>query len=599
METSAKHIMFIRTSSMAYVFLRGQVTYLRAAGYEVTFVSAPGPGQAMAEAEGAHVASISLHREPSPFHDLMGLWRLWRIIRAVRPDLITAGTPKAGLLGSVAARAAGVPIRVYALMGLRLETLTGMRRQVSVWLERIACACSDSVLCVSPSLRDRAIAERLARPEKLIVLGPGSSSGVNLARFAASPTTLAQAADVRRRLNIGDGDFVIGFVGRLVRDKGIVELLQAFQKVRETTPAKLVLVGEREEGTGNTLSAKIRTILESNEDIREVPFMEDPAPIYHLIDVLALPTYREGFPNVVLEAQASGRPVVTTDATGAVDSIVDGSTGWIVPVGNIEELAEALLRIARLPDRGRAMGRAGRARVETLFDQTKVWADRHAYFEGLLRAGTRQRGIMLGVKWVFDRFFALLLLLLLFPALLGAGLFVLLTLGWPVIFRQGRIGREGKTIYVHKFRTMSEERDASGTLLPDAQRLGRVGRMLRALSIDELPQLWDVVRGVLSFVGPRPLLERYRDRYNAEQWRRHNVFPGISGWAQIHGRNAITWEEKFDFDIWYVDHWSFGLDLRILALTLWRTVRREGISYPSDATMPEFQPSSKTKSAHE
>jgi lipopolysaccharide/colanic/teichoic acid biosynthesis glycosyltransferase len=123
--------------------------------------------------------------------------------------------------------------------------------------------------------------------------------------------------------------------------------------------------------------------------------------------------------------------------------------------------------------------------------------------------------------------------------------------------------------------------------------------MLRAFSIDELPQLWDVLRGAVSFVGPRPLLERYRDRYDAEQWRRHNVHPGITGWAQINGRNAISWEQKFGLDVWYVDHWSFWLDLKILWLTVWRTLRRDGISYGAEATMPEFMPSTKTKSAHE
>jgi lipopolysaccharide/colanic/teichoic acid biosynthesis glycosyltransferase len=162
-------------------------------------------------------------------------------------------------------------------------------------------------------------------------------------------------------------------------------------------------------------------------------------------------------------------------------------------------------------------------------------------------------------------------------------------MGWPILFRQPRLGRYGETIYVHKFRTMSEERDADGTLLPDAQRLGSVGRMLRRLSLDELPQLWDVFRGAISFVGPRPLLVRYKDRYSPEQWRRHNVFQGITGWAQVNGRNAISWEEKFNLDVWYVDHWSLWLDMKILLRTVGKVARRQGISRPGHETAPEFE----------
>src|SRR5262249_10564299 len=149
-----------------------------------------------------------------------------------------------------------------------------------------------------------------------------------------------------------------------------------------------------------------------------------------------------------------------------------------------------------------------------------VWKTRKSFFDTLLRSATRQRGVGLAVKWILDRVFACVLLITLAPVLVLAGLLVLCTLGWPIIFRQGRLGRRGKTIYIHKFRTMSEARDAKGELLPDAQRLDRVGRMLRRLSLDELPQLWDVLRGDISFVGPRPLVERYKKDYDADQWRR-------------------------------------------------------------------------------
>jgi lipopolysaccharide/colanic/teichoic acid biosynthesis glycosyltransferase len=142
---------------------------------------------------------------------------------------------------------------------------------------------------------------------------------------------------------------------------------------------------------------------------------------------------------------------------------------------------------------------------------------------------------------------------------------------------------------LHKFRTMSDRRDACGKLLPDADRLTRVGRFLRTSSLDELPQLWNVLRGDISLVGPRPLLMVYLPRYSPEQARRHDAMPGITGWVQVNGRNALTWEEKFSLDVWYVENWSLALDLRILLLTLMRVVKREGISNAQHATMPEFQ----------
>lgn len=157
-----------------------------------------------------------------------------------------------------------------------------------------------------------------------------------------------------------------------------------------------------------------------------------------------------------------------------------------------------------------------------------------------------------------------------------------------MIFKQQRPGYLARPFFLYKFRTMTSERDEDGVLLPDEKRLTRVGMLLRRFSLDELPQLLNVIRGELSFVGPRPLLMEYLPRYNAEQARRHAVKPGITGWAQVNGRNALTWEEKFALDVWYVDHRSFALDLKILCLTLIRVFRAEGVNQAGFATMPEF-----------
>jgi len=174
------------------------------------------------------------------------------------------------------------------------------------------------------------------------------------------------------------------------------------------------------------------------------------------------------------------------------------------------------------------------------------------------------------------------------PILGVIAIFVRVFLGKPVIFRQQRPGYRGRPFYVYKFRSMNEKRDARGELLPDEKRLTRLGHLLRSFSLDELPELFNVLRGEMSLVGPRPLLMQYLPRYSPEQARRHDVLPGITGWAQVNGRNALTWEEKFSLDVWYVDHWSLGLDIKILVITLWKALRREGISQPGHATAQEF-----------
>jgi sugar transferase EpsL len=174
------------------------------------------------------------------------------------------------------------------------------------------------------------------------------------------------------------------------------------------------------------------------------------------------------------------------------------------------------------------------------------------------------------------------------PLLLVVALLVLTFLGSPVLFRQQRPGYRGKPFFIYKFRTMTNRRRPDGSLLPDAERLTPLGRFLRAASLDDLPQLWNILRGEMSLVGPRPLLMQYLELYTPEQMRRHDALPGITGWAQVNGRNALTWEDKFRLDVWYVDHWSFGLDIKILFLTAWKVVKREGISQPGHATMEEF-----------
>lgn len=192
------------------------------------------------------------------------------------------------------------------------------------------------------------------------------------------------------------------------------------------------------------------------------------------------------------------------------------------------------------------------------------------------------------IKRIFDLLVSTFSLLILSPLFLIITLAILLFNGLPILFRQLRPGYKGRPFIIYKFRTMTDEVDSQGRLLPDENRLKRFGQFLRVTSLDELPELINVFKGDMSVVGPRPLLMRYLTRYTPEQARRHGVLPGITGWAQINGRNAITWEDKFKYDVWYVDHWNFWLDMKIIAETIWKVMLREGINEPGHISAGEF-----------
>ncbi|MBI3174180.1 MAG: sugar transferase [Chloroflexi bacterium] len=191
-------------------------------------------------------------------------------------------------------------------------------------------------------------------------------------------------------------------------------------------------------------------------------------------------------------------------------------------------------------------------------------------------------------KRLFDLIASMLALIVLSPVIGLTALLVRINLGGPVLFRQQRPGYKGRPFHIFKFRTMADRFAPDGSLLPDSERLGRFGRILRSTSLDELPELFNILRGEMSVVGPRPLLMEYLPLYSAEQTRRHDMPPGLTGWAQVHGRNALSWQDKFRLDVWYVDNWSFWLDLKIIFLTLAKVFQREGITQDGQATAEKF-----------
>lgn len=368
------------THSQTCLVLRGRLRALREAGFEVKLICSGGAHlEEIAQEEGVERIVLPMERGIAPWADTIALIRLWRVLRRLHPEITDFSTPKAGLIGNVAARLAGVPARIYTLRGLRLETATGWQQRVLRFTERIAARCAHVVLCNSESLRERALHYRLAPAQKLKLLGDGSSNGVDVDRFRPG------RGEMRAQLGLPRKIPVIGFVGRLTRDKGIRELILAFDSLLEVVNAQLLLVGWFDQSE-DALHPRLRSYIRQHPSIVCTGFVKDTAPYYDAMDVLVLPTWREGFPNVVLEASASAVPVITTIATGARDAVLPEVTGILVPPGDIEELRVAMLRLLSDSKLRMRMGDAGRRWVIDHFVNGRVLGLTIAFYRSLLEA---------------------------------------------------------------------------------------------------------------------------------------------------------------------------------------------------------------------
>jgi lipopolysaccharide/colanic/teichoic acid biosynthesis glycosyltransferase len=581
-------LLHITTIPMSLTFLKGQVGYMRERGFEVQAVSSPGEDlERFGNDEGVPVHAVPMIRQITPFRDFAAFVRIARVVREIRPDIVHAHTPKGGLLGMAAATLTRVPIRIYQMRGLPFVTAKGLRRRLLKLTERISCRMAHIVICNSHSMRQVALDDRLCPPGKIKVLLGGSGNGVDAAvRFNPGRLSPTIRSEVRQELEIPQDATVIGFVGRIVKEKGIAELEQAWQSLRDEYPAtRLLIIGPFE--TKDPVPAHAVARLQRDPRVL-MPGMEwDTPPLYSAMDVVVLPTHREGFPNVPLEAAAMELPVVATRIPGCVDAVSEGVTGLLVSPRDPVALADAIRRYLDDPELRRCHGQAGRDRVLTEFRQEALWEVLHQEYLRLARDRSERRG--LAAKRAVDIVGACGALVLVSPLLVLLAILIRLRLGSPALFRQTRPGLHGKPFTLIKFRTMTHARSADGEPLADEERLTGFGQFLRRTSLDELPELWNVLRGEMSLVGPRPLLMEYLPLYSATQATRHDVLPGITGWAQIHGRNATTWEKRLELDAWYVSNRSLWLDLKILLLTLKKVVLREGIQQEGVATMTRFR----------
>jgi glycosyltransferase involved in cell wall biosynthesis len=320
-------------------------------------------------------------RRITPLGDLVALWRLWRLLRRIRAEIVHAHTPKGGLLGMIAAWLAGTPVRVYHLRGISWATASGARRSLLRLADRTACRLAHRVLAVSRSTRTIAIDEGICEPDKIKILLGGSGQGVDAARFAPADESVRFAARAQHR--IPHDALVIGFIGRLVRDKGVIELARAWRRISPREPRlHLLLVGQLE-STDATVGEALAT-LRLDPRVHYAGVDWDTPRLYAAMDVVALPTYREGFPNVALEAAAMAVPIVATSVPGCIDAVQDGVTGTLVPPRDATALADALQRYLASPALRARHGEAGRRRILAEFRREAILQAIAAEYRSLL-----------------------------------------------------------------------------------------------------------------------------------------------------------------------------------------------------------------------
>lgn len=370
------HLIHITTVAHSLGFLRGQPDFMADHGIEMEAITSPGElVDPMSEDLGIPVHTVEMPRSITPFRDLFALREMTTLIRELDPDIVHAHTPKGGLLGTIAATLAEVPIRLYQMRGLPFETQTGWKRTLLKTTETVSTGLADQTISVGHSIRQTALDEGICRPSDITVLGHGSGQGVDAkGRFDPARFDDDLGDRIRRRLEIPTDATVVGFVGRLVRDKGVVELAEAWQTIREQfVDAHLMVAGHFEER--DPVPGTTRSILEGDPRIHLLGFRDDIDELYNAMDLLVLPTHREGFPNVPLEAASMKLPVVVSGIGPCRETIVEGETGLCFPVGHAEELADALRIYLDDPELRRQHGRTGRQRVLDKFLPEFIWEE--------------------------------------------------------------------------------------------------------------------------------------------------------------------------------------------------------------------------------
>ena len=387
-----KKLIRITTVPISFkVLLKGQLRFMASNGFDVKGVSSEEEElKEVRENEGIMMEAINMSRKITPFQDLKSLWEMWNFLRKEKPQIVHTHTPKAGIIGMLAARLAGVPHRLHTVAGLPLMEATGIKRKILNFVEKLTYSSATRVYPNSKGLYDFILQNNFTQSNKLKIIANGSSNGINTTFFSPAQVSEIEKVALREKLNIHSDDFVFVFVGRIVSDKGINELIKAFSELQaaennELTGIKLLLVGGLESDL-DPLNPETLAEINQNKDIISAGFQQDVRPFFAISDALAFPSYREGFPNVVMQAGAMGLPSIVSDINGCNEIIVEGENGLIIPSKNVEKLKEKMLTLARDKNLYIKLKENSRRMIENRYEQSVVWNALLEEYEGLLQS---------------------------------------------------------------------------------------------------------------------------------------------------------------------------------------------------------------------
>jgi len=574
------------------LFLLPLIDRLKVEGYQVHIACSDGRYMPELRDSGYLMHTITIERRINPISNLRSFWHLYRLMKKEQFDIVHVHTPVAAALGRIAAWAARVPVVIYTAHGFYFhDNMPRLLRKSIIWVEKLLCYVTDLIFTQSHEDAVTAVRETICPPDKVLWIG----NGVDTARFTSEPNHNG----TRDCLGLREQDKVVGFVGRLVREKGIMELLEAMKVVTKVVPdARLLVVGDALSSDRDRKTKQAITRLIAQDELSShilfTGFVENVPEVMTVFDLCVLPSHREGMPRSIIEAMASGKPVIATDIRGCREEVVSGSTGLLVPVGDSAALAEAIISLLEDPKMARRMGVEGRQLSCKLYDERMVLDRQIAAYSELARkklgnrtiweGKTFQQRFQLRVKRILDVVLSsIALAVLCIPFSIIAALIKLDSPG-PVFFRQKRIGRLESTFRIWKFRTMVEEAVNHGlglNAIENDPRFTRVGKLLRKWGIDELPQIINVLRGEMSIVGPRPPISYPVEQYDDFYRHRFLARPGITSPVVVNGRNLLPWKERVKLDIWYIDNWSLCLDFKIILKTFWAVlVSHEGVYGP-------------------
>lgn len=381
-----KKIIYIVTVPKSLKLLTGLLPYLQNNGFETNVITSPGDEIIrFEEQENTKVLPAEMKREISLFQDLFSLIKLIRIIAKEKPLIVNSGTPKAGLLGTLASFICRVPIRIYTIRGLRLETSRGFKRKILLFTEKLASKTSTHVVCISPSLRDQVVALGITHFDKISILGKGSSNGINVEKIQNTRYSNISLKEFKDKLNISSEDFVIGFVGRLTNDKGINEVIEVFEKIKSQSRAvKLLILGDFDEG--DSISEETIEKLRHHPRIIFEGYKENLTPYYQLMDIFLFLSKREGFGNVVIEAALNKVPAIVGNVTGVKDTVINNKTGFVINIDDLNHCVKLVEYLMEYENEIVRLGTNAESWAKHNFNSNYIWGEYTTFYKKLLES---------------------------------------------------------------------------------------------------------------------------------------------------------------------------------------------------------------------